>query len=99
MFDISRISTMEKIIQNPGLQHIIEDALILLDEESIASFRLLNQDCKNIIDNPTFYLKKLSQLDEMPKDLITKWKKIIRKLPDKAQWARKFKKVQAKKKS
>ena len=73
---------MENIIQNPGLHHIIEDTLIFLDKGNIASFRLLNQDGKNIVDNPMFYLKKLSQVEETPKNLIAKWKKIIQKLYD-----------------
>ena len=73
---------MENIIQNPGLHHIIEDTLIFLDKGNIASFRLLNQDGKNIVDNPMFYLKKLSQVEETPKNLISKWKKIIQKLYD-----------------
>ena len=73
---------MENIIKNPGLQHIIECMLVFLDEKSIASFRLLNHDCKNIVDKPTFCLKKLSQVEEVPKDLISKWKKTIRNLDD-----------------
>ena len=71
---------MENITKNPGLRHIIEDMLVFLDKKSIASFRLLNQDCKRIVNNPTFCLKKLSQLGELPKNLITKWKKTIQDL-------------------
>ena len=71
---------MEKIVKNPGLQLIIETTLSCLDKTSIASFRLVNQDFKTIMDNPRFYLKKLSQLEEVPKDLIKKWKKILQKL-------------------
>ena len=71
---------MENITKNPGLQHIIEDMLAFLDKKSIASFRLLNQDCKKIVENPIFCLKKLSQTEEVPKNLITKWKKTIQDL-------------------
>ena len=76
------INIMEDIIRNPGLQHIIESALVFLDKKSIASFRSLNHDCKNIVDNPTFCLKKLSQVEEVPKDLIVKWKKTIQNIDD-----------------
>ena len=72
---------MEDIIKNPGLQHIIETSLTFLDKNDIAAFQLVNQDCKNIVDNPLLSLKKLSQLDKVPKDLIENWKKIIQKLP------------------
>ena len=71
---------MEDIVKNPGLQHIIETSLLFLDKSDVASFRLVNQDCKNIVDDPIFSLKKLSQLKDVPKDLIENWKKIIQNL-------------------
>ena len=70
---------MQKIIKNPGLQHLAQRTLIYLDKTSMASFRFVNQDCKNIVDDPIFSLKKLSQLVDVPKDLIEIWKKIIQK--------------------
>ena len=71
---------MEKIVKNPGLDLIIEIMLSYLDKSSIASFQLVNQDCRTIVDNPRIYLKKLPQLEEVPKDLIKKWKKILQKM-------------------
>ena len=71
---------MEDIIKNPGLQHIIETSLTFLDKNDIAAFQLVNQDCKNIVNDPMFSLKKLSQLKDVPKDLIENWKKIIQNL-------------------
>ena len=71
---------MQNIIENPGLQHIVRNSLSCLDKKSITSFRLLNQDCKTIVDDSLFSLKKLSQIQNVPKDLIDDWKKIIRKL-------------------
>ena len=51
---------MEIILKSPGLQHIIEKTLKCLDnKEDIASFRLINRQCNEIVDCPTFYLKKL----------------------------------------
>ena len=66
---------MEDIVENPGLQHIIKTTLTFLDKSDIASFRLVNQYCKNIVDDPIFSLKKLSQLKDLPKDLIKSWMK------------------------
>ena len=71
---------MENILKNPGLQHIINTSLIFLEKSDILSFRLVNQDCKNIVDDPIFSLKRLSQLKDVPKNLIESWKKIIQKL-------------------
>ena len=54
--------------------------LIYFNKSSIASFRFINQDCKNVIDDPIFSLKKLSQLVDIPRGLNENWKKIIQKL-------------------
>ena len=43
---------MENILKNPGLQHIMNTSLIFLEKSNIASFQLVNQDCKNIVDDP-----------------------------------------------
>ena len=45
---------MENILKNPGLQHIMNTSLIFLEKSIIASFQLVNQDCKNIVDDPIF---------------------------------------------
>ena len=71
---------MEDIVKNPGLQHIIKSTLTLLDKSDIACFRLINQDCKNIVDDPMFSLKKLSQLKDVSKDLIKNWKKNFKRI-------------------
>ena len=73
---------MEDLLRNPGLQHIVEKSLKLLSHVDIASFRLSNQDCKNIVDYPRFYLMKLSHQENVPEDLIQEWKKLIQKLND-----------------
>ena len=43
---------METIIQNQGLQHIVEKSLMYLDKKSINSFRLVNNDFKRITESP-----------------------------------------------
>ena len=73
---------MEDLLRNPGFHHIVEKSLKLLSNEDIASFRLSNRDCKNIVDYPGFYLMKLSHQKKVPKNLIQEWKKIIQKLND-----------------
>ena len=71
---------MESVVKNPGLQHIIATMLTFLDKSDIASFRLVNQDCKNIVVAAIFSLKKLSLLKDVPNNLIKSWKKIIQNL-------------------
>ena len=71
---------MEDFVKNPGLQHIIKTSLTCLDKNDLASFRMVNQDCQNIVDDPIFFLKRLSQLKDVSKDLIENWKKIIKNL-------------------
>ena len=40
------------MIQNQGLQHIVEKSLMCLDKESFNSFRLVNNDFKGITESP-----------------------------------------------
>ena len=73
---------MEDIIQNPGLQLILEKSLMCLDNISISAFRLVNQECEKIVHSPRFYLKKLSRkMKEI--DIIEDWKQLIKKIPSK----------------
>ena len=48
------LNNMETIIQNQGLQHIVEKSLMYLDMKSINSFRLVNNDFKGITESPRF---------------------------------------------
>ena len=79
--ELPTLNSMEGIIQNPGLQHIIENSLMCLDRKSIVAFQSVNQDCNSITDCPSFYLKKLSH-EETPTDLIENWEFLIKKIPD-----------------
>ena len=49
---------MEVIIQNPGLQHIVEEIFLHLDFKDILNCSLINRSCRNILRNPIFWLKK-----------------------------------------
>ena len=73
---------MEDIVRNPGLQHIIEKSLTLLNIKEIASVKSVSQDFRKIVNCPRFYLMKLCQQAIVSKDLIQKWKKLIPKLND-----------------
>ena len=52
---------MENIIKNPGLQHIAENVFLNLNYEKLETCRLVNEFCKEILDNPMFWLKKFIQ--------------------------------------
>ena len=53
---------MEKIINNPGLQHLAEKVFWDLDDENLKNCAQINQSCKQILQNPIFYLKKFEHL-------------------------------------
>ena len=55
---------MEKIITNPGLQHLAENIFWNLDVEHLKICGLINQSCQQILDNPIFWLKKFRGLSE-----------------------------------
>ena len=58
---------MDLITKTPGLQHIAENTFRLLNGEDLQSCRLVNQNIKEIIDTPKFWIQKLSQLPELPR--------------------------------
>ena len=66
---------MESIIKNPGLQHLAEKIFWNLDTENLKICGLINLSCKQILENPMFWLKKFKNLSkESQKD----WIKIIK---------------------
>ena len=48
---LNKLFNMETIIQNQGLQHIVEKSLMCIDKNCINSFRLVNNDCKGITES------------------------------------------------
>ena len=52
---------IDKIIKNPGLQHVSEDIFQLLDKKSLMNCRLVNRSWKNVMDQPNFWFKKLKE--------------------------------------
>ena len=62
---------MEKIISNPGLQHLAEKVFWNLDVEDLKICAQINQSCKQILQNPIFCLRKFEHLSkENQKDWI-----------------------------
>ena len=47
-------NTLEKILNNPGLQHLAENIFFNLDIEPLRICGLLNQSSKQILDSPIF---------------------------------------------
>ena len=49
---------LEKMINNPGLHHIVEEIFLNLDFKSIVASKLVNKSFQDIVENPFFWLKK-----------------------------------------
>ena len=65
---------MEKIITNPGLQHLAENIFWNLNVEHLKICVRINQLCQQILENPMFWLRKFASLSkENQKD----WIKVI----------------------
>ena len=67
---------LENIINNPGLQHIAENILCNLNYEDLEVCRTINQSCKQILDEPMFWLKKFMRRGLSMKDQLD-WTKAI----------------------
>ena len=68
---------MEKIINNPGLQHLAEKVFSNLELKDLEVCAMINQLSKQILDNPTFWLKKFVSRG-MSKKNETEWAKAIK---------------------
>ena len=68
---------MEKIINNPGLQHLAEKVFLNLEQEDLEICMMINQSSKQILDNPIFWLKKFVSKG-MSKKNETDWAKAIK---------------------
>ena len=65
---------MDTIINNPGLQHLVENVFWNLEVEDLKICAKTSQSCKQILQNPVFCLRKFEQLsNENQKD----WIKVI----------------------
>ena len=53
---------METIIKNPGIQHLAENVFWNLNVEDLKICAQINQSCKQILENPMFWLKKFRNI-------------------------------------
>ena len=70
-------SIMEEIINSPGLQHIAEEIFLNLDFKGIMTCKLINDSCKEIVDNPMFWLKKWKLSGRLSNENHKNWVKAI----------------------
>ena len=75
---VSLISTlaMEIFLKSPGLQHIAENVFLNLNYKTLKTCRHVNKICKQILDNPMFWIKKFIRRG-LSKDNQIKWSKAI----------------------
>ena len=69
---------MEKILNNPGLQHLAENVLMNLNVEDLKIVAQINQSCKQILETPMFWLKKIG--GRLSKENQRGWIKIIQSM-------------------
>ena len=72
---------MDKFIKIPGLQHISEDILKLLDKNILIECRLVNSSWKTVLEQPRFWLKKF-KLEKLLLDGQESLKALVEKLED-----------------
>ena len=93
--NVETVSAIEKIVCNPGLQHIMEEICWHLCCNDFFAFQKVNKSCKEFIDDPRFwenwYTKKdsetrrkqnlyiLPKKKELPEEIKDNWIKFILK--------------------
>ena len=75
----SKSSKMEKILNNPGLQHLAEKNFWNLDVEDLKICAQINQSCKQILKYPTFCLSKFEHLSKKNQ---RDWLKVFQSVKD-----------------
>ena len=71
---------MEKIVNNPGLQHLAEKVFFNLNVEDLKMCAQINQSCEKILENPMFWLRIFG--DILSKEDQNVWIKIIQSLEE-----------------
>ena len=66
---------MEAFVTNPGLQHLAEKVFFNLNVEDMKICAEINQSCKQILENPMFWLRKFEGC--LSKKNQREWIKII----------------------
>ena len=68
---------MEKILNNPGLQHLAEKVFWNLDVADLKICAQINGSCKQILEKPIFWLRKFGHLSKESQE---EWIKIIQSI-------------------
>ena len=71
---------MEKIVNNPGLQHLAEKVFFNLNVEDLKMCARINQSCEQILENPMFWLRIFG--DILSEEDQNVWIKIIQSLEE-----------------
>ena len=71
---------MEKIVNNPGLQHLAEKVFFNLNVEDLKMCVRINQSCEKILENPMFWVRIFG--DILSKEDQNEWIKIIQSLEE-----------------
>ena len=70
---------MENLINNPNLAVDIGQKITnFLDLKSLQTCRLVNKSMKNLVEDPTFWLKRLEKRGGLSPEYSLKWKKLIK---------------------
>ena len=72
--------SFDEISNIPGLQHISEDILKLLDKKSLMDCRLVNSSWKNILNQPMFWMNKMKFEKLVPLDVQKSLKALVKQL-------------------
>ena len=67
---------MDKIINNPGLQHLSENIFLNLNYEDLKKCQLINHSVSLILDNPMFWIRILIE-NGLSKENQKEWIKAI----------------------
>ena len=62
LISITSVSKMEKIVGNPGFQHLAENIFWNLDAEDLKICAQINKSCTQILQNPIFCLSKFKRI-------------------------------------
>ena len=68
---------MENILKNSGLKHIAENIFLNLDFENLEICGMINWSCKQIMDNPIFWLRKFVRKGVLSKENQKEWNRAI----------------------
>ena len=68
---------MENILKNSGLKHIAENIFLNLDFENLEICGMINWSCRQIMDNPIFWLRKFVRKGVLSKENQKEWNRAI----------------------